>query len=196
MATSNKAAWQARNEAIKRGFDTDDPQMVREWLGRFAYFFRRKWSLVAHEAEDLAQKALLTAYERLEEFSGEGPIDAWLYGIANNIGRHAVRSFHRRRGEETEPLEDVEEWDQLSSEEDFSDRKVATMYMDEFLARLEPEQQLLVRRRIYDSAPWATVAEELGITETAAHQRLPRILRKLGEWIEAEEPWLKKGRSQ
>jgi RNA polymerase sigma factor (sigma-70 family) len=187
------AGWE-HNQGILRKLEAGEPETVDEWLRRFAAYIRKKWSLVAHQAEDLAKDALLTAIERLEEFSGEVPIEGWLYGFAKNTARHAVRSYQRQHGEETISLEELKLQAAPPSEQEFSEGLVRALYIREKLASLEPEQQLLIRRRYYEGHSWVEIAAELETSENAVQNRHQRILKRLGEWIEADEPWLKERR--
>jgi RNA polymerase sigma factor (sigma-70 family) len=183
--------WEAANREIIEKLQAGDRELVEVLLQRLVVYFRRHWKPLAHDAEDLAKDTLVQAFELLEEFPGDHPIEWWLSAIAKNIGRHALRSFCRHKGPDTEPLHELEDWEDLQREEDFSDRLLKAMYLESFLERLEPDHRTIVQRRIYEQRSWAEIASELGIPVNAAETRFQRILKKLGQWIEAEEPELK-----
>lgn len=193
MERAETPDWEAANREIIEKLQAGDRELVESLLQRLVAYFRRHWKPLAHDAEDLAKDTLVQAFELLEEFPGDHPIEWWLFAIAKNTGRHALRSFCRHKGPDTESLHEIEDWEDLQQEpeEDFSERLLKGMYLDSFLERLEPDQQAIVQRRIYEQRSWAEIAGELGIPVNAAETRFQRILKKLGQWIEAEEPELK-----
>ncbi len=56
----------------------------------FGFFSKRGFS--THEAQELTQEAFIRVYKGLDEFRGEAPFEAWLFQIAANIYRNALRS--------------------------------------------------------------------------------------------------------
>jgi len=53
----------------------------------------------AHDAEDLLQETLLSAWRGLAEFEGRASVRAWLYRIATNRSLDALRASRRRPAE-------------------------------------------------------------------------------------------------
>lgn len=53
-------------------------------------FFRNRTDL-REDAEELAQETMLLAYERLESYRFEGPFGGWIWRIAKNTWKNAVR---------------------------------------------------------------------------------------------------------
>jgi len=51
-----------------------------------------------HEAEDLAQAAMLKAWRKRDQFSGLATAKTWIFTIARNHWRDALRSRRRRTG--------------------------------------------------------------------------------------------------
>ncbi len=48
-----------------------------------------------HAAEELAQETFVRAYKSLGSFRGAGKASTWLFGIAKNVAREAIRARHR-----------------------------------------------------------------------------------------------------
>src|SRR5919109_5223142 len=56
-----------------------------------------------HDAEDLVQETLLSAWRGLDGFQGDAKLRTWLYRIATNACLNALRSRSRRPREAPEP---------------------------------------------------------------------------------------------
>ena len=56
-----------------------------------------------HDAEDLVQETLLSAWRGLDGFQGDAKLRTWLYRIATNACLNALRSRSRRQREAPEP---------------------------------------------------------------------------------------------
>jgi RNA polymerase sigma-70 factor (ECF subfamily) len=73
-------------------------QRIFEHYYRAVCGFFSKRGFSAHEAQELTQEAFIRVYKGLDGFRGESPFEAWLFQIAANIGRNAVRSsFTQKR---------------------------------------------------------------------------------------------------
>lgn len=59
-----------------------------------------RWALAnatnVDEADDIAQRALITVYRNLRQFRGDAPLEAWLYRITTGIARQCHRKHSRR----------------------------------------------------------------------------------------------------
>ncbi len=90
-------------------FDPDAARMVRARRGdvaAFAELVRRYWSPVVgrfvrqlgdrQEAEDLAQEVFLRLYRARRRYRPRAKFSTWLYHVAANVARNAVRSRRRR----------------------------------------------------------------------------------------------------
>ncbi len=62
---------------------------IREPLSRFVAM------MVGHEAEDIVQEAVATAFRDLERFQERSQFSTWLYGIALNLCRKHLRDKSR-----------------------------------------------------------------------------------------------------
>ena len=133
------------------------------------------------DARDVVQEAYLRAYRGLSKFRGDAQFSTWLYRITANCAATALGKRKRHRHEDID--------DQLALSDDRPDvdpeeRADATLLRDRVsaaLTHLPPKlRAVVVLRDIYD-LPHDQIAEELGISETAAKVRLHRARRQLRE---------------
>lgn len=98
--------------------------MVVQRMGRRLYWGLRRMSGDHHEAEDLAQEALIRAYQALCGYDPDRiaglRLEPWLWTIALNLGRNHLRTKSRRptlvewtepRGVEDPEMIDGAAWD-------------------------------------------------------------------------------------
>jgi RNA polymerase sigma factor (sigma-70 family) len=133
-------------------------------------------------AYDLTAETFAQALVSLHRFRGrdDGDGQAWLFGIARNLGRH----FHRDRGIEARARRRLGmPITELSPEyEELEDRLMAQGLGPEVadaLGRLSVDQQTAVRLRVVDGLGYAQIAASMGSTEAAARLRVSRALRAL-----------------
>jgi len=135
------------------------------------------------DARDVAQDAYLRAWKGIGKFRGEAQFSTWLYRITANA---AATHMRKRRRHRSESLDDVGEPTELR----YDAQPVAMAEAGDLLDRLSAAvdqlppklRQVVVLRDVY-SLPHEAIAEELGISETAAKVRLHRARRKLREVI-------------
>jgi RNA polymerase sigma-70 factor (ECF subfamily) len=135
------------------------------------------------DARDVAQDAYLRAWKGIGKFRGEAQFSTWLYRITANA---AATHMRKRRRHRSESLDDVGEPMELRYEAQPAAMAEAGDLLDRLAAavdQLPPKlRQVVVLRDVY-SLPHEAIAEELGITETAAKVRLHRARRKLREVV-------------
>ena len=135
------------------------------------------------DARDVVQETYLRAYKGLKRFRGDAQFTTWLYRItANCASTHLGRRRKHRHDELDESVGLVDE----RAEHDPILRADAGELREELkvaLQDLPPKlRSVIVLRDIYD-LPHEAIAEELGISETAAKVRLHRARKKLREEI-------------
>jgi RNA polymerase sigma-70 factor, ECF subfamily len=133
------------------------------------------------DARDVVQEAYLRAYKGLAKFRGDAQFSTWLYRITANCAATALGKRKRHRHEDID--------DQLALSDDNPDidpeeRADASLLRDRVsaaLAHLPPKlRAVVVLRDVYD-LPHEQIAEELGISESAAKVRLHRARHQLRE---------------
>lgn len=128
-------------------------------------------------AEELAQEALLVAWQKLPEFRGDAAFGTWLYGIARNVCRNALR---RRRDALTEDgvLDPDDPQATVLSRMQREEREL--LLRDAAAAVLSPEEQEAVHLRYVEQLPQEAITDLLGIVEASgARGVLQRCRRKL-----------------
>lgn len=164
-------------ERVRRSRE-GDPEAVR-WLEerllevpRNLHRIGRRFGggLDVHELDDLAQETMLKAWHRLDRFTGQAPLGAWLHRFCTYEYLNALRRQNRRP--RTQELETA-----LPAPAEA--RPVALDELAEKLQRLAPEQAQVIELRHMDGLDFEDVGAALGITAAAAKTRYYRVLRHL-----------------
>lgn len=116
--------------------------------------------------DDVVQEVFIAAYRRASTFDGRGPFKAWLFGIALNVSRMALRGElrHRRRVDAVAatPPESV----------DLGQRQSALDLLDRLLASLDDDQRTVVILAEIEGMSPRDVAVGLGISVNTVYSRL------------------------
>lgn len=147
--------------------------------------------------ENVAQDVFVTAWEKLTGIdAGDGAaldqerVARWLFAIASNKCRHALRNRNRRRVLAQRYLQDIRDNvhgqppvapDQTPPQTDLAERLVAG------LERLSVNDRLLIKLRYSQGQAVADIADLFDINEVTARKRLSRALQALRRSI-ADEP--------
>jgi len=132
-------------------------------------------------SEDLAQDAFLAAWRGLDDLRDAGRFRSWVCSIARNLGLNAVRSKLRRREQADAVL--PEPADPADIDEALDARESAALVWSS-LERIPPRyrEALVLYYREGQSAQ--EVADALGISLSAAEQRLSRGRKHLARRVE------------
>jgi RNA polymerase sigma-70 factor (ECF subfamily) len=133
------------------------------------------------DARDVTQDTYLRAYRALDRFRGDARFQTWLYRItansASNLLGQRARHRHDELTEEAPVADDRIHIDPVARAEGDALRH----HLTDALRRLPPGlRQVVVLRDVYD-LPHDAIAQELGISVTAAKVRLHRARRRLRE---------------
>lgn len=121
------------------------------------------------EADDALYEAFARLWPRREQLATTADEEALL----TTTVRHISIDTLRRRSTRSEVS--VEDYPLAESPPDEDDVEARYHEVQRLIAQhLTPLQQLLLRRRDVDDAPYALLAEELGMQETAIRQQLSR----------------------
>lgn len=135
------------------------------------------------DARDVAQEAYFRAYKGLKRFRGDAQFSTWLYRITANC---AATYLGRRSRQRHEPLDDSAPVADPRTDHDPQLRADANDLKQRLAVALEtlpPRlRAVVVLRDVYDLSHEA-IAEELGISESAAKVRLHRARNKLREQL-------------
>ena len=131
------------------------------------------------DARDVTQEAYLRAYRGLERFRGDAQFSTWMYRITANTASTHLGRRRRHRHDELPPSGDVVD---LRHDADPALVADAGELRDRLVAALEvlPSKlrAVVVLRDVYE-LPHEAIAEELGISVTAAKVRLHRARHRL-----------------
>jgi RNA polymerase sigma-70 factor (ECF subfamily) len=135
----------------------------------------------AHEAEDLAQEAFVTAFRKLSEFDPERPFGPWVRSIAFNLLRNHWRKFRALGiggGEELAALVEQRVSIRITENEG---RELTALRL--CLERLDGPARALIERRYAEDASVRAIAEEQGRKYSAITMQLHRIRELLAACI-------------
>ena len=124
----------------------------------------------AHEAEDLAQETLLSAFKSLAQLDDPARFPAWLYRIALNKARSSKRVPLSAQGLEASHATTAPEPDAVS---EAAQRGQAVR---EAVAELEESYRLVVTLRYLEGLNAAQIAERLNIPHGTVRARLSRAM--------------------
>jgi RNA polymerase sigma-70 factor, ECF subfamily len=140
------------------------------------------------DARDVVQEVYLRAWKGIGAFRGDSQFSTWLYRITANASSTSVS---RRRRHRQEPLESVQEpaEERIALQPEPAAESAATLErLADAVAELPPKlRAIVVLKDVYGMSHEA-IAEELGISVSAAKVRLHRARRKL------RDVWLDEGR--
>jgi RNA polymerase sigma-70 factor (ECF subfamily) len=170
---------------------TDDDLMVRAAQGEEAAFrllverwegpvfgFLERMMRSREEALDLSQETFLRVYAQAKRYRPEGRFHSWLFRIAGNLARSALRhrrvlrwlrfdpALHDRAGPE-DPVDRRRE------------RAEARRTVRDALARLPDRQRQVVLLRRYQGLSYSEIAEAMGTTVHAVESLLQRAIASL-----------------
>jgi RNA polymerase sigma-70 factor (ECF subfamily) len=123
-----------------------------------------------HDADDMAQEALMIAYERLEEYRFDGPFAAWLKRIA------ARRYLKRVRGSARYMLTDDPAAYEAEAPQDDGFR---AHNLEAALNRLKPVERLCVSLSFAGDLSHQDIADELKLPLGTVKSHLKRALERL-----------------
>ena len=167
-----------RDEGRQEAFD----ELVRRHQGRvYAVAYRMTGN--REDALDVAQDALVKAYQKIEKWQPHGGFVPWLMRLTTNQSIDALR---RRKRQTTESL-DADDGYRLSSLEDESaapaDRGARTHEIEDrvqaALSVLSESQRAIFVLRHYEGLKLSEIAETMGISVGSVKVHLFRALKKL-----------------
>lgn len=131
------------------------------------------------DASDVVQETYLRAFRSLGSFRGDAQFTTWLYRITANC---ASTHLGRRRRHRHDELDEEVELADTKPEHDpavAADAALLRQRLEAAVAELPPRlRAVVVLRDVYDLSH-GEIAEQLGISESAAKVRLHRARRRL-----------------
>lgn len=137
------------------------------------------------ELEDLAQETVIAIWQRLPEFNGAAPLEAWCWGFCRVALLRKLRGARRytamieRAGNELRPRDEAEQ--ALHDPDEH-------VLLNRALERLECEEIAVLRLKHYDEMTFEDVGVRLAISVNTAKTRYYRALSKLREFVGRARP--------
>ena len=146
--------------------------------------------LTAHEedARDVVQETYLRAWRGLDRFRGDAQFSTWLYRItANTAYTHLQRRNRHRTASLDAVVAEPVELRLEAQPEAVAEQEALLARLAGALDRLAPKlRALVVLKDVYEMSH-EEIAEQLGISVTAAKVRLHRGRRRLRELLDEDE---------
>jgi RNA polymerase sigma-70 factor (ECF subfamily) len=182
--TAESDDWVELVAAAKAGDRMAFEEIVRAtYLDTYTLALR----LTANEedARDVVQEVYLRAWKGIGRFRGDAQFGTWLYRITANA---ASTHITRRRRHRTEPLEAGPEptEERIALQPEAATESAATLErLAAAVGELPPKLRAIVVLKDVYGLSHEAIAEELGISVSAAKVRLHRGRRKLQErWVD------------
>ena len=150
--------------------------------GQLAYRVALRMLGNHHDAEDVAQEALVTAWQQLPGFRADSSFPTWLYQI---VTRRAVNRITRSRTTQSmDLLGDVS--DARAGPGQQAERNLTVNAVTDAVIALPPPQRVAIVLRHFEGLPLAEIADITGSTVPAIRSHLFRGRRTLSttlaEW--------------
>ncbi|MBW1886658.1 MAG: sigma-70 family RNA polymerase sigma factor [Deltaproteobacteria bacterium] len=150
-------------------------RLVRDhWPRAYRHALRRLGD--HHEAEDIAQEAMIAAYSSLDSFRGESTLSSWVLGITRNVIGHRLR---RKRLNTVELREARHVGAETVAGDDRLDTKRRMQATMSAIDRLQPQLRETLVLRTVEGKSTREVAGLTGRTETTVKTHLYRARKAL-----------------
>ncbi len=133
-----------------------------------------------HDAQDVAQEALIAAWENLGHFQGEAAFSTWLYQIVTRRAMNKVT-----RGGDVRSLDLLpEQADRALGTADKAERDLAADAVTDALLALPFAQRAVIVLHHFERLSYAEIASVTGATEPAVRSHLFRGRRALAKTLQ------------
>jgi len=140
-------------------------------------------------AEELAQETFVRAYKNINGLRDEAKLSTWLFGIARNVAREAVRDRQRARADHLE-LEDRA----VAAIRDERPTPVGELLskelnglMSEALLKLDEDKRLVFTLKVYQQRSYDEIAQITGFSipkiRNALHRARAEMRRRLSSYL-------------
>ena len=178
------AGVQAKDEASSQPLTSEQstPNTLSGLYRRYARpIYRYVYSRTGNrqDAEDVTEQVFMDALDGLSRYEERGQEAAWLFTIA----RRRAADFHRGHSEHL-PFDEALDTpdDQMHPEGEVSRREQLT-HLNRLLARLNDEQQELLRLRFAADLTYGEIGQVVDKSEAAVKMAVRRLLTQLrGAW--------------
>ena len=124
------------------------------------------------DSEDLLQEVMIAISKNAEKYEQGTNPKAWIMTIARNLAISGIRAR-----KDNVPLDTLEDKMNLQAEE--SENHMQHLIITDALSSLPPEDQLIVKLKIYIGLSHGEIAEVMDISKSASEKRFERALKKV-----------------
>jgi len=147
-----------------------------------------------HDADDLAQEAVLRVYRALSSFRQEASFDTWVYQIVSNLYKDSLRQKARLKEEQIDFAYKTQRGEvsrQIASDmpdpvEIYENHELGN-YLQSCINNLNPEYRFVIVLREYMQYSYEEIAEILNISIGTVKSRLSRGRKYLQQQIIADQ---------
>lgn len=171
-------------EIIDLIISTGDTALFGRLYDRYANkVFRKSCSMLGNEADaqDLTQTILLKAFLNISNFEGRSSFSTWIYAITYNSCINFIKN-RKKRSYVTDEFDDqlkvVESEDDLESKKIF---EIELTQLKKLLEEIKPSDKMLLLMKYQDNMSIESIAEELGLSNSAVKMRLLRARARIRE---------------
>ena len=165
------------DEALVERFRGGDGRAFDELVRRYRraiFHLALRYVKASADAEDVAQRAFVRAFEKIERFRGDAAFRTWLYRITVNLALNHLRDHAR-----VSPTEIREEALAVEATEPRDDGEARRLRGA--IERLPPKQRLVMELRIFEELSFREVAEVAECSEDSAKANYQHGLKRLRE---------------
>lgn len=142
----------------------------------------RRYARSRVQADDWLQETFLRVFQRLEQFRGEGPFDAWVRRVAVTTCIDFCRAELPRW--RTEPLEAAAE---LTTDDADALAGLDQQDLLRLVARLPDGYRIVLNLYCLEGYSHREIGQQLGIDERTSSSQLFKARRLLAEWVRRAE---------
>ncbi len=154
------------SQDLERGSSVDWEELYDD-IGERVFRMLHRMVRDAEQASDLTHDAFLRMHQARRQFNHDGPLHAWAFRIAANVGRDALR---RRRTQQKHVQSDTG----VERPAPARRRDVERLSLTRALAQLEPSHRTVLLLHDVDGYTHREIAEMLSIAEGTSKARLSR----------------------
>lgn len=138
-----------------------------------------------HEAEEVAQDAMLQAYKKLDSFRGDSSFYTWLYRIAFNLAASGRRKKRPRISlDQLQENASVDPTDSAGRPETQLERAERAQQLYDAMGRLGEEFRSVLVLRELEDCDYETISEMLDIPIGTVRSRLHRARTMLRDYLQ------------
>ncbi|MBY0433651.1 MAG: RNA polymerase sigma factor [Cyclobacteriaceae bacterium] len=174
----------ASDEELVNAIRKDDRHALGELYNRYyKKVFHKSYSFTKNQEEafDLAQEALMKAFDNLHSFKGESSFSTWLYTITH---RHCLAALKKNGRHQFQALEENvtsedDTYDLSPVAEESSDRSEQELIMYSLINALPEKERNLLNLKYLQGESIEALQTQLNVSASAIKMRLKRTREKL-----------------